>query len=205
MPYPHRLLHEAEDVVLDERPHFIGLLRPLLLAAVVLAALVAVFVLWSHAPAWFGFVLLAALLLDAGYRGTRLLQWRSTELVLTTSRVIYRSGLLHRFGREIPIDAVQDVTYRQGILERIAGAGSLTVESAGERGAEAFPNIRHPEGVQSLINRTVEQARRVPSSEPSGGEPSVLEQLERLGELQRRGVITDAEFAEKKAELLGRL
>jgi hypothetical protein len=35
--------------------------------------------------------------------------------------------------------------------------------------------------------------------------PDVLEQLRRLGDLRKAGVLTDAEFEAKKAELLGRL
>ena len=33
----------------------------------------------------------------------------------------------------------------------------------------------------------------------------ILAAIERLGELQARGVLTDAEFSAKKADLLGRL
>jgi hypothetical protein len=35
--------------------------------------------------------------------------------------------------------------------------------------------------------------------------PDVLEQVRKLGELRKAGVLTDAEFEAKKAELLGRL
>ena len=50
------------------------------------------------------------------------------------------------------------------------------------------------------------QRAQIPSaprvSEPN---PDVLEQLRKLGELRKAGVLTDAEFETKKAELLGRL
>jgi hypothetical protein len=36
-------------------------------------------------------------------------------------------------------------------------------------------------------------------------DPDVLDQLRRLGELRKAGVLTDAEFEAKKADLLGRL
>ena len=36
-------------------------------------------------------------------------------------------------------------------------------------------------------------------------DPDVLEQLRKLGELRNAGVLTDAEFEAKKAELLGRI
>ncbi|KEF41216.1 MAG: hypothetical protein ER33_12685 [Cyanobium sp. CACIAM 14] len=46
-----------------------------------------------------------------------------------------------------------------------------------------------------------------PAAEPThqGGKADVLDALARLGELRDRGILTEAEFAGKKAELLGRL
>jgi hypothetical protein len=38
-----------------------------------------------------------------------------------------------------------------------------------------------------------------------GGEDSVADRLVQLDELRRRGILTEAEFASKKAELLDRL
>lgn len=41
------------------------------------------------------------------------------------------------------------------------------------------------------------------TAESSGGELSYLEELEKLGELRDKGIITDEEFEAKKKELLG--
>jgi hypothetical protein len=131
---------------------------------------------------------------------------------------------------------VQDVTYSQSILERLVGAGSLTIESAGSHGGEPFPDIRHPESVQSLINRLIAQpggglggsgARAGYAPQPQYAPPqpqyapahdpapapgsfgaaempaaSSSEQLQRLSELHRLGVLTDAEYAQKRQELI---
>jgi hypothetical protein len=43
------------------------------------------------------------------------------------------------------------------------------------------------------------------ASPPAAGESDVLAALERLGELKQRGILSDEEFAAKKAELLRRL
>ena len=42
-----------------------------------------------------------------------------------------------------------------------------------------------------------------PAAEPSSGDPSYLEELEKLGDLRDKGIITDEEFDAKKKELLG--
>jgi len=203
MPYPPRLLHEGERVLLDLRPHPIRLVFPTTVGVVGLGGVIAGMVAWTNAPTWFGYALLAVVVVTAAYVGTKVIVWRSTNFVLTSSRVVYRKGVLHRIGREIPIDRVQDVTYHQRILERIVGAGSLVIESAGDRGAEPLPDIRHPEQVQSLINQTIDDSRGPQAAEPP--DDSVPGQIERLADLHRRGVLTDTEFEQKKAELLERM
>ena len=203
VPYPTRLLHEDEQVLLDVRPHPLRLVGPSALGFVVLAGGIAGFVAWRSAPVWFGYALGGLLLVTAVYVAGKVIVWRSTNFVLTSSRVIYRRGVLHRVGREIPIDRVQDVTFHQRILERIVGAGSLVIESAGERGAQPIPDIRRPDRIQSLINKTLDSARNPVTRPPS--DLAVVDQIERLADLHRRGVLTDKEFDDKKAELLERM
>jgi len=81
----------------------------------------------------------------------------------------------------------------------------LTVESAGERGVEPFPDIRRPQVVQSKINRAVDAARHPRPPTPALHVDPVADQLERLAELHHRGVLTDAEYADKRRELLDRM
>jgi hypothetical protein len=45
----------------------------------------------------------------------------------------------------------------------------------------------------------------MPTSAPEGGADAILATIERLGDLLARGLLTEQEFAAKKAELLGRL
>jgi Short C-terminal domain len=41
-----------------------------------------------------------------------------------------------------------------------------------------------------------------PPPAPAGGQPDMLEQLQKLGELRAAGVLTEAEFAAQKAKIL---
>lgn len=153
MSFPTKLLAPGEEVVLETRPNWSVLTRPTLFTLAIVAACVAVVLLWGSAPLAVGYVLIALCVL-AGLRLTgKIVSWHSRLLVITTRRVIYRWGVVRRTGREIPLERVQDVTYHQTLLERIAGAGSLSIESAGTSGHEPFPDVRHPAEVQSLINQ----------------------------------------------------
>ncbi|MGW8143330.1 MAG: SHOCT domain-containing protein [Anaerolineales bacterium] len=59
---------------------------------------------------------------------------------------------------------------------------------------------------QAAINQAPEPTSTPsssPSAAPSTGEPSYLQELEKLADLHDKGIITDEEFAAKKKSLLG--
>ena len=158
MSFPRKLLAPGEEIYLDSRPNWSYLFWPSVFTVIVLAGCVAVFVLWASAPAFMAWVLLALGVCALVYFAARYIGWRTKSFVVTSQRIVYRTGAVRRTGREIPIGRVQDVTYHQTVVERIVRAGSLTVESAGRQGQDTFPDISRPAEVQSLINRVVAQA-----------------------------------------------
>jgi len=201
--FSRRAIHEDEEVLLEARPHWSLLVGPSLVATVVLAGSVAIYVTWSAAPRWFDWVLLGVTVVAVCRFLARLVGWRSTDLVVTTMRVIYRRGVVRRSGREILISSIQDVSYVQTLLERMIGKGELSVQSAGGRGEAPFENVRHPAVVLGLINRTIEESRRHDSGgDAEVGPVAVADELERLSTLHRRGVITDAEYVRLKEGLV---
>lgn len=153
MAFPNKLLGPGEEVVSESRPNWSVLVGPVFAFVVVLAACVSVAFLWGSAPIVVGYVLAGIAFLAACWLAGQIISWRSRLLVITNRRVVYRWGVLRRTGREIPLERIQDVTFHQTILERIVGAGSLLIESAGKDGQEPFPDIRRPAEKQSLINR----------------------------------------------------
>lgn len=204
MPFPRKLLNEGEDVILDLRPHWRVLAKPAL-SVVLAAALVLVVAnrIDHEAPAYAAVVVLLAAL--AWLLG-RYLRWASTDFVVTTDRLVHRAGALRKSGREIPLERLGDITVEQSLFERVLGAGGLVIESGGERGRHHFTDVRRPFVVQHTIYREIERAqardiRRLQAER----EPTIPEQLEKLDELRRRGVITQAEFERKKTQLLDRL
>jgi uncharacterized membrane protein YdbT with pleckstrin-like domain len=210
--FPERLLSEDEELIYDLRPHWWTLVVPVLVTVVVT---IAVAVAWAVAPA--GSlqaparlaVAVAGLLLLALLVAGRMLRWLTTHFVLTTERLIFRSGVVAKFGREIPLERINDVTFSQSLFERMIGIGDLLIESAGEHGQSTFSDIRDPEAVQLQIYRQMEEngRRRGGYAAPPTSErpPSVLDDLERLADLRDRGAVTEEEFQRKKRDLLDRL
>lgn len=209
MPFPKHLLTEDEDLVLDLRPHW-WFLAP---AGVVLAIVSALGV-GALVQAWWSpveWVILVLWLGAVGYFGVHYLLWTTTNFVVTSERVISRHGVLAKEGIEIPLDRINTVFFNQSIFERIIGAGDLGIESAGEGGRQQFSDIRKPNLVQNEIYRQVEglEDRRLrklgEAAGGSGTELSIPEQIEKLDQLRRQGVVTDEEFEQKKRELLDRM
>ena len=201
MPFPRRLLFDGEEVVVDLRPHWWFFAGPagLLLASLVLLIAVAVAHVGDWATLATSGVVLAALLWFAG----RYSRWATINFVVTSDRVVYRSGVLAKRGIEIPLERVNTVFSHQRVLDRILRNGDLTVESGGERGSETFSHITRPADVQNEIYRQIE--RRQTARHAKDESVDVVAQIDRLDDLRRRGVISEAEFQAKKAQLLDRL
>ena len=133
----------------------------------------------------------------------RYLKWMTTNFVVTSHRLVFREGVVAKQGIEIPLDRVNTIFFNQSIFERLMGTGDLTIESAGERGTQSFSDIRKPSQVQNEIYRLIEEEQDTHAG--LGREQSIPDQLEKLDELRRRGVISEAEFQAKKAKLLDRM
>lgn len=205
MGYPKRLLLDGESIVFDLRPHWWYLAKHLAVGVPVIAFGVFSQTLDGDSGKATKYVALAVLLVWLLWFAARLLQWLSTHFVLTTDRLIYRKGLIAKHGRDVPLNRVNNIDMHQTVFERILRAGDILVESAGESGQQTFSDVRHPENVQREINKQVE-ANNV--QERGGGRPaapSLPGQIAELAALRDSGVLSEAEFQAKKADLLGRM
>lgn len=201
MAFPRRLLTEGEEIILDLRPHWKALIGPVFwtIAIGVLTGLGYVSMWESDVQGALRIALVVvALAVWLRWAGIPLVRWRFTQFVLTNERVITRSGVIAKHGKEIPIEVINDVTFNQSIFERIVHAGDLVIESAGEQGQNRFIDIRGPEQVQLEIYRAAEARKGM--GRP-GGQP-LADELEKLADLRDRGVLTDEEFEARKRKLL---
>jgi uncharacterized membrane protein YdbT with pleckstrin-like domain len=227
MPYPQDALAPHEELVLNLHPHwwYMAGSTALLVAAIVIGSLEPAGVVpsgpdWLHA----GWFLAAAIIVALGWFLIRFGRWITTNFVLTSDRVMSRSGLLSKSGIEIPLERINTVFFHQHLFERLIGLGDLEIESASTDGAERFDDVRRPSDIQKEIyiqmernkNRDVDRiahatdhsaaeraaAAPAPAASSSSG---IADQIEQLAKLRDQGHLTEAEFQAKKAELLGRM
>jgi uncharacterized membrane protein YdbT with pleckstrin-like domain len=198
--YPEHLLTADEAILHQFRPHW-KVLLPAIGWAMLLAALVGVaFAALDRTPALWGLGAAVALWLLLSAKS--LLDWLYTNYVLTTERIIVRSGMVARSGTEIPLENINNVLFNQRVLERLLGYGDVLIESAGSMGQSRLENIPDPEAFQSEVYRARE-VRSLHLTGDRGRSRDVVAQLEALADLRERGHLSDAEFETKKRRLLG--
>jgi len=214
-PFPQKLLADHERIVFDLKPHWVALV-PMVAWTLLFTVLGTVGYRVADSqmedPGLVKQIIAILCLAFIFYLAVvPFLKWTTTHFVLTTDRLITRSGVIAKQSREIPLERINDVAFNQSILDRALGAGDLLIESAGERGQSRIKNVRRPEEVQLTIYKETEENnnRMMSGGRPQTGDaPSpadVTQQLEAIGRLRDQGVLSEIEFETKKQELLKRL
>jgi hypothetical protein len=151
---------------------------------------------------------------------------------LTASTLFFEKGALSTRAQQIPIAAIGDVDMSQSMTQKARGVGNIVLHVLRPQGREivTLEDVPNPREALAKINSATHAAwllaqQRANTHHYVGGAPSVpvdpmraqsepvsgalpidpIEQLRRLGELRDAGVLTDQEFAAKKAEILARI
>lgn len=201
MRYPDKLLSPDERIVTQFRPHWSRIAREGLLSILVFVLIILIAIQGFSWSGWVIVGLIAAwfVVVIAGF-----IRWWTTQHVITNERLIHRTGLIAKAGKEIPLEVINDVTFTQSMFERVFGTGNLLIESAGTHGQSRYSDIPDPERVQSLIYEVREDRKMLMES---GGAQAAVEspasQLATLSRLHDEGKLTDEEFEAEKRKLLG--
>ncbi len=212
MAWPEDALSQDETIVTSFRQHWKLLVIPI--GWFILAMAIIIFVLtrgWWTAAEWT--IVLVVVGAGVWFIVRPVVSWATTHYVLTSHRLITRKGLIAKSGVEIPLERITNVNFSQTVFERALGAGDLLVESAGSGGQSKFSNIPNPDDFAALLykvreERTVTlqgrpQVTSAPAPAPAPEAPSdATERLQRLKQLHNDGVLTDAEYEEKRAKLV---
>lgn len=196
-----RFLADDEELLLDVRRHLVGRAFEVFLAAVVMASLAYGYVAWTTAPSvlrqTFLYGTLAIFLLTA----LRVALYRTHHLILTSDRLIVRSGLLRRSTTDLQLSRLTTVTTHQRLHERVIGKGTLEIGVAHEPDPLVLVEVAKPLQVARVISAAID-GRPGPNAsiavEPRSG---AAELLTKLRSLHQRGAITDQEFEERSSDL----
>ena len=164
MGFPDNLLAADEKVVLHLHPHWKELIGPALwfvvFAVIGVLGAVAMPDSWGG---WVGYgrviVVIVAVVMILWLAVFPWINWAMTHYVFTTHRLLLRTGVVTRKGRDIPYARVNDVSFEQTVFQRMLRLGTLVVQSASEQGAVVFKDMPRVEMVQSTLYKLVEEDR----------------------------------------------
>ena len=162
MALPDHHLTQGERRIRSFHPHWKRLIVPFLALVLILVAVGAGLLLipstWEFALYGRIAVVVVAIILLTIWSFVPYLRWKNTGYVLTTHRFSISTGVLNKSTDEIPMTKVNTVSSDQGFIERLLGCGTLTVESAGEKGQIVLKDIPHIQDVRAELFRLVEDA-----------------------------------------------
>ncbi len=161
MGYPTKLLAQDESIAFELRPHWRSLILPVFWLLVVVG--VSTFLL-AKSGSWLDegstvltvmrwLIVLVALFLLIFLFVRPLLAWLTTQYVFTTRRIIVRTGIIARRGRDMPLSKVNNVSFEHTVWERLFNSGRISVESASEHGMLVIANVPNVEFVQREVYR----------------------------------------------------
>ena len=189
----------GENLIVVARHHPIVLARAVLLN--VLSAGVLGALSYYTARYW----LLGFFVVPCLYLVWEILVRQRTEFVVTDRRIVRLEGVFSVSSFDAPLDKINNVFHSQPFFGRLLNYGTVGLETASEQGMTLFEKVARPLRFKNLIEQQREAFRKATQGGMVGALPDVPRLLEELASLRDRGIITPAEFEEKKRALLDRL
>ncbi len=145
------------------------------------------------------------------------LAWYYTQVIVTNRRLIRRDGILTRRVADLALSQLSEVVITQSLFGRIFNYGDVTVTGDSEASSLKFVRIQSPLKLRTVIDdaRVGEKRATAPiptvenktPTNPLTIEPTAdidnQEALAQIDSLQRKGILTEAEAAAKRAQLSG--
>ena len=150
MGYVERHLLPGERVLYKTRLHWVLFAKPVLVALA--GAILAVLLRQVQDPPWLWMIGGALALVGLIWSFVHYVEVMTSEFAVTTSRLIFKVGLISRYTTELLLSKVESIGVQQGLVGRVLNYGDLTVTGTG--GArEVFHRVRDPIGFRNHVQQ----------------------------------------------------
>ena len=95
----------------------------------------------------------------------------TTEIVVTTYRFVYKTGLLARSTQEVSLNKIEEITLHQSVWGRLLGYGKLVLRGTGV-GVISLPNLDDPIRLRKIIENAKSALRDDQRARPRINEDS---------------------------------
>lgn len=211
MGYVEGLLSDNEQIVVRTRRHWMVLASSFFtnfivaVVIVIVGVLVSIFAVAMVGPLAFLIFLLLIFPFFAFMRD--FLDWWNEEYLVTNRRVIQAEGTINKHVIDSSLEKVNDVVLNQTFLGRLLDYGDIEILTASEIGVNKLHTIAGPVKFKTeMLNQKEAMGadehfgKHTPA--PQHDVPALLAELD---ELRKQGVLTEAEFQQKKAQLLAKM
>jgi membrane protein YdbS with pleckstrin-like domain len=152
MAISKKLLSDGEHVVVSVRTHPKALIGPVVLLILVVAGVITTAMLQPDSSKLGLVAAVVAVPVVFVWVFIPFLRWMTATYTVTNRRLITRSGIVTRTGRDIPLFRINDVAYEKGLLDRLLGCGTLIISDASEKAGLVLPDIPNVEQVHLQIS-----------------------------------------------------
>lgn len=164
MGYPAKLLAPGEVIKFETRPHWRALFVPgLIFLATVIGLVLLLSWFASSLPGleWLRWIfVIGGIVIIILWAVMPFLRWVTTDYVFTDRRIIVRSGIISRRGKDIPLSKVNNVSFEVPPMGRVLNYGALLIQSAGENDGLTVKDVPDVEQMQRSIYEYIEADER---------------------------------------------
>lgn len=160
MGYPEKLLAPDEKIMFETRPHWRGLFVPIVVMLATVFGMTWLY-FWIDSEMFGGtairwFVLAGGIFILVLWAVVPFMRWLTTDYVFTDRRIIVRSGIITREGKDMPLAKINNVSFFVPLMGRILNYGGLVIQSAGENDGLTIRDVPDVEDIQRDVYRYIE-------------------------------------------------
>ena len=202
--YIQSMLGENEHIVLVTRQHWFVLFSAILLEIIVtLVVIVAIAFATINFPlAAFAFLLAVIPLLSMA---RDIFDWKNRQYIVTNRRVIQIFGVFNKSVTDSSLEKVNDVKMSQSFFGRIFDYGDVEILTGSELGVNLFKRIGDPVKFKTAMLNAKEKLGFEGGGPHVQAADNIPAMIAELDELRKKGIVTEAEFQAKKAQLLAKM
>lgn len=202
-------LKQNEKVVITLRKHWVTLIAPVFWTLILMLIVVI-----GSMKTEYGMYFLMGGGLAILWFIYKIIDWVNNMWIVTNLRVIDEHGVFSINSKESPLDKINNVSYRQPLIGRILGFGNVQIQTAAEMGATIHRMVEKPKLLKDTITNYQDEYRHGQMREQAqsfansaGGRQAntnagLYDELTKLFTLMEQGIITEAEFKQRKAKIL---
>lgn len=206
--YVSSLLGASEKILRVSRQHWYVLIRSVVVEIIIFLVIVAVGAVLAYVFSTFAYIIAAltmlALLIPIFSFARDFLDWSNQQFIVTTRRVIHVKGVFNKSVIDSSLEKVNDVKMEQSYFGRVFDYGDIAILTASELGVNVFRFIQQPVKFKTAMLNAKAQLEQGEFGRvlPPPDIPGLIAELDQL---RQQGVLSEAEFQQKKAELLAKM